>query len=94
MLTPNIVEFNRLSDHFKIGKFDKKDSELQYYQQHIGKTIIFDMDTENVDESFKELCTPVVRLSQALNGATILKKGLCDIISNGKRCAIISTQGS
>eukprot|EP00347_Sterkiella_histriomuscorum_P023541 403334250 len=87
VMTPNVVEFQRMFED--IGEFDidkQNDMEAQFYEENKGQCGIVDKD--------HQIIQPVVQLAQSLNNAIILKKGIVDLVSDGKQSYYVCTQGS
>lgn len=107
-LTPNKVEFERLIKYFSqdakdgsaLAELDLqkvREAELKVHglcqNEHVF--VLDHASNEEVrDPALTVLAKPVRLLSQRFNGATVVRKGLVDVISNGTHSALVGTASS
>mmetsp|Transcript_16976 Transcript_16976/g.16653 ORF Transcript_16976/g.16653 Transcript_16976/m.16653 type:complete len:201 (+) Transcript_16976:376-978(+) len=86
ILTPNIMEFKRIWNSLYSEDYDPEYSLIDLYES-------LSEDIGELDLSLS-ISQDVTRVANSLNGATILKKGLVDVISDGNRVFYVKTKGS
>ena len=86
ILTPNIIEFKRIWEVNHKEDLPSAKDELAVYQSEESPLTTIDVT--------HPIVAPVAMLSREFNNARIIRKGLCDIITDGERALLVRQQGS
>ena len=96
VITPNIVEFDRLCEQFQDQNIPKKDESLKALQVEVYKSILGQAVQvgDDSEENWHKIAARAIALSRALNNVMVLQKGLVDVITNGDHTFLVAVEGA